>query len=139
MFLAPALPPIGKMALTPDAEEKVQTHPRKHEGACISGRDAVYIDHVVYGSSCDFSKAGEILMRRVQQPESDRTWSVEMNGINPISQEQRHGRPFELFWIWFASNVGILGVVYGASYLAGSGLNLWQGLIVGLTATAVSF
>ncbi|HET8842580.1 MAG TPA: cytosine permease [Ktedonobacteraceae bacterium] len=72
-------------------------------------------------------------------PESDRTWSVEMHGIEPIGQKERHGRPFELFWVWFASNIGILGVVYGASYLVGSGLNLWQGLIVGLIATGVSF
>lgn len=75
----------------------------------------------------------------VQQPASDRTWSVEMHGIDPITQQERHGRPFELFWIWFASNIGILGVVYGAFYLVGSGLNLWQGLIVGLLATGVSF
>ena len=73
------------------------------------------------------------------QPETDRAWSVEMNGINPIGREQRHGRPFELFWIWFASNVGILGVVYGAGYLTGNGLNLWQSLVVGLIATALSF
>lgn len=75
----------------------------------------------------------------VQQPASDRVGSVEMNGINPIDQEQRHGKPLELFWIWFASNVGILGVVYGAGYLTGSGLNLWQSLVIGLIATAVSF
>ena len=43
----------------------------------------------------------------------------------------------ELFWIWFAANIGILGVVYGAQYLAGKGLNLWQSLFVGLLATAV--
>src|SRR6266566_2108629 len=78
-------------------------------------------------------------MSSTTQPESDRVWSIELNGINPIGQEQRHGRPSELFWIWFASNVGILGVVYGAGYLTGSGLNLWQGLVVGLIATAVSF
>ena len=78
-------------------------------------------------------------MSTIQQPESDRVWSVEMNGINPIEQGERHGRPFELFWIWFAANIGILGVVYGAQYLAGSGLNLWQSLFVGLLATAVSF
>ncbi len=78
-------------------------------------------------------------MSTIQQPESDRVWSVEMNGINPIEQEERHGKPLELFWIWFAANVGILGVVYGAQYLAGSGLNLWQSLFVGLLATAVSF
>jgi nucleobase:cation symporter-1, NCS1 family len=78
-------------------------------------------------------------MSTVQQPESDRVWSVEMNGINPIEQQERHGRPVELFWIWFAGNIGILGVVYGAQYLAGNGLNLWQSLIVGLLATTVSF
>src|SRR5947209_692223 len=78
-------------------------------------------------------------MSTVQQPESDRVWSVEMNGINPIEQQERHGRPIELFWIWFAGNIGILGVVYGAQYLAGNGLNLWQSLIVGLLATTVSF
>jgi len=78
-------------------------------------------------------------MSAVQQPESDRVWSVEMNGINPIGQEQRHGKPFELFWIWFAANIGILGVVYGAQYLAGNGLNLWQSLFIGLLATVVSF
>jgi nucleobase:cation symporter-1, NCS1 family len=78
-------------------------------------------------------------MSAVQQPESDRVWSVEMNGINPIEQEERHGRPFELFWIWFAANIGILGVVYGAQYLAGNGLNLWQSLFIGLLATVVSF
>ncbi|GHO79020.1 allantoin permease [Ktedonobacter sp. SOSP1-85] len=75
----------------------------------------------------------------VQQPESDQVWSIEVNGINPIDQEQRHGKPSELFWIWCASNISILGIVYGAGYLTGNGLNLWQSLIVGLIATAVSF
>jgi hypothetical protein len=49
-----------------------------------------------------------------------------LNGINPIQREERHGSPLELFWIWFAANIGILGVVCGAQYLAGNGLNLWQ-------------
>jgi purine-cytosine permease-like protein len=74
-----------------------------------------------------------------QQPASDRVWSVETHGIDPIAQQERHGRPFELFWIWFASNIGILGVVYGAFYLVSTGLNLWQGLVVGLLATGISF
>jgi purine-cytosine permease-like protein len=75
----------------------------------------------------------------IQQPEGDHVWSVETHGIDPISQQERHGKPFELFWIWFASNIGILGVVYGAFYLVSTGLNLWQGLIIGLIATGVSF
>src|SRR5579884_4265846 len=80
-----------------------------------------------------------LMSSTVEQPESDRVWSVELNGINPIEQQERHGHPIELFWIWFAGNIGILGVVYGAQYLAGNGLNLWQSLIIGLVATAVSF
>ncbi len=78
-------------------------------------------------------------MSAVQQPEEDQVWSVEMSGIEPIAQQKRHGKPLELFWVWFASNVSILGVVYGAGYLTGNGLNLWQSLAVGLIATAVSF
>ncbi len=71
-------------------------------------------------------------------PTSDQVWSIEMNGINPIKDEERHGTPFELFWVWFASNVGILGVVYGA-ILFSLGLNLWQSIFVALVASAVSF
>src|SRR5258708_34045884 len=77
-------------------------------------------------------------MSSTTQPESDRVWSIEMNGINPIGQEHRHGRPFELFLIWFATNAGILGLAYGAGYLTGNGLNLWQSLIVGLIPTVAS-
>lgn len=71
-------------------------------------------------------------------PTSDQVWSIESNGINPITEEERHGSSFELFWVWFASNVGILGVVYGA-ILFSLGLNLWQSIFVALAASAVSF
>ncbi|HET8911600.1 MAG TPA: cytosine permease [Ktedonobacteraceae bacterium] len=78
-------------------------------------------------------------MRTAKQPESDQVWSVEMHGIDAIDSQERHGNPFELFWVWFSSNISILGVIYGASYLTGNGLNLWQSLVIGLVATAVSF
>ncbi|HAT44420.1 MAG TPA: allantoin permease, partial [Ktedonobacter sp.] len=71
-------------------------------------------------------------------PASDQVWSIELNGINPIADEERHGSPFELFWVWFASNVGILGIVYGA-ILFSAGLNLWQSVFVALVASAISF
>lgn len=73
-----------------------------------------------------------------QQPEADRAWAIELHGIDPIKDEERHGSPFELFWIWFAGNVGILGVVYGG-ILAGAGLNLWQSIFVALVACIISF
>lgn len=72
------------------------------------------------------------------QPTSDQVWSIELNGINPIKDEERHGKPFELFWIWFASNIGVLGIVYGG-ILYSSGLNLWQSIFVALVGSGVSF
>ena len=34
----------------------------------------------------------------------------------------------DLFWIWFAANIGLLGLVYGAIVVS-FGLNFWQGLL----------
>ena len=73
-----------------------------------------------------------------QQPEADREWAIELHGIEPIVDRERHGTPFELFWVWFAANIGILGIVYGG-ILAVSGLNLWQSILVALVAPLVSF
>jgi len=75
---------------------------------------------------------------RQVQPESDRVWAIELHGIEPIADQERHGTPFELFWVWFAANLGILGIVYGG-ILAASGLNVWQSLLVALAAPAISF
>ncbi len=44
----------------------------------------------------------------------------------------------ELFWVWFAANIGILGIVYGG-ILTASGLNLWQSMLVALVAPLASF
>jgi NCS1 family nucleobase:cation symporter-1 len=73
-----------------------------------------------------------------QQPEADRAWAIELHGIEPIGDRERHGMPFELFWVWFAANIGILGIVYGG-ILAVSGLNLWQSVLVALVAPLISF
>lgn len=73
-----------------------------------------------------------------QLPDSDRVWAIELNGIRPIAEAERHGTPFELFWVWFAANIGILGIVYGA-ILTSLGLNLWQSALVALVGSAGSF
>ena len=72
-----------------------------------------------------------------QQP-ADQVWAIELHGIDPIADQERHGRPFELFWVWFAANIGILGIVYGA-ILTAFGLNLWQSALVALAGSAGSF
>jgi purine-cytosine permease-like protein len=73
-----------------------------------------------------------------QQPQADRAWAIELHGIEPIADKERHGTPFELFWVWFAANIGVLGIVYGAIITA-AGLNLWQSAFVTLVASAGSF
>ncbi|MBX5448449.1 purine-cytosine permease family protein [Thermogemmatispora sp.] len=73
-----------------------------------------------------------------QQPVADRPWAIELHGIEPIGDDERHGRPTELFWVWFAANIGILGIVYGG-ILTAAGLNLWQSLLVAVVGSAGSF
>jgi nucleobase:cation symporter-1, NCS1 family len=83
--------------------------------------------------------AVEIGQSGAGHPESDRVWSIETHGIDPIPDSDRHGRPRELFWIWCAANISILGVTYGAFLVAFYSLNLWQGVLAALIGTILSF
>ena len=69
----------------------------------------------------------------------DQAWSIETNGINPIPDDERHGRPLELFWIWFAANISVLGMFYGLALVTFYGLSLPQALVAGTLGTVVSF
>ena len=40
-------------------------------------------------------------------------WKIEMHGIDVIPDEEKNGKPLDLFWVWFAANIGIVEVVYG--------------------------
>jgi purine-cytosine permease-like protein len=79
-----------------------------------------------------------LMSQEEKQPQENRAWTIESHGIEPIGDEERHGNPSEVFWIWFAANVGILGVTYGGM-LAANGLNLWQSILVAFLAPVVSF
>jgi nucleobase:cation symporter-1, NCS1 family len=63
---------------------------------------------------------------------------VEANGINVIPDAERGGRPRQLFWPWFGSNVSILGLAYG-SFALGFGISFWQALIAGVLGIVASF
>ena len=63
---------------------------------------------------------------------------IETNGINVISDDERHGRPAQLFWPWFGANVSVLGIAYG-SFALGFGVSFWQALISGVLGIAFSF
>jgi nucleobase:cation symporter-1, NCS1 family len=64
--------------------------------------------------------------------------AVELNGINTIAEEERHGTPRSLFWPWFAANVSVLGISYG-SFVLGFGLSAVQAIVVGVIGTVLSF
>ena len=66
------------------------------------------------------------------------TLSVELNGINVITDAERKGRPRDLFWPWCAANIAVLGISYG-SFLLGFGVSFWQATIAGLVGTILSF
>ena len=63
---------------------------------------------------------------------------VEANGINVITENERKGRPSELFWPWFGANVSVLGLSYG-SFVLGFGISFIQAVIVGAIGVIFSF
>ena len=63
---------------------------------------------------------------------------IEMNGINVISDAERKGHPRDLFWPWFAANVSVLGLSYGA-FVLGFGISFWQAVVVSIVGIIVSF
>ena len=63
---------------------------------------------------------------------------IEANGINTITEGERKGTPRELFLPWFASNVGVFGISYGAFCLA-YGLSVAQSVIAAAIGLLLSF
>nr|WP_296064615.1 cytosine permease [uncultured Actinoplanes sp.] len=63
---------------------------------------------------------------------------IELNGIEVIAENERTGRPRSLFWPWFASNISVLGVSYGA-FVLGFGVSFGQAVIAGVVGIVVSF
>ena len=63
---------------------------------------------------------------------------IELNGIEVIDESERTGRPRDLFWPWFASNISVLGVSYGA-FTLGFGVSFAQAVIAGVIGIVISF
>lgn len=63
---------------------------------------------------------------------------IEQRGLEPVPDDQRDGTPGQLFWVWFAANISILGIPLGATLMA-LGLNLFQAIIVALIGSFCSF
>ena len=63
---------------------------------------------------------------------------VEGNGINVIDDAERKGSPIQLFWPWFAANVSVLGISYGA-FTLGFSISFGQAVVAGLIGIVFSF
>ncbi len=63
---------------------------------------------------------------------------IELTGLETIAESERKGRPAGLFWPWFAANVSVFAIAYGA-YVLGFGISFWQAVIVGVIGIVVSF
>ena len=64
--------------------------------------------------------------------------TVEEQGIDTISEEERKGTPASLFWPWFAANVSVFAMSYGA-WALGFGISFWQATIMTTIGVVVSF
>jgi len=87
----------------------------------------------VAGIYTDDNTATSNVIDRSNQP-----WRIESNGIRQVPEEACSGSTWDLFWVWFAANIGILGLVLGAIVLS-FGLNLWQSITAIAGGTIVSF
>jgi len=65
--------------------------------------------------------------------------ALETRGIEPVPAGERTGRPSQLFWVWFAANISILGLPLGATLVAVQGLTVWQAVIVAALGAVGSF
>ncbi|GAA5169511.1 MULTISPECIES: purine-cytosine permease family protein [Amycolatopsis] len=65
--------------------------------------------------------------------------ALETRGIEPVPENERTGHPMQLFWVWFAANISILGLPLGATLVAIQHLAFWQAAIVALLGSVGSF
>lgn len=63
---------------------------------------------------------------------------LENAGLDIIAESDRKGRPRDLFMPWFAANISVLGLSWGAWVLS-FGLSFWQAVIAGAVGVVVSF
>jgi len=63
---------------------------------------------------------------------------VEMQGTDIIADADRKGKPSSLFWPWFAANISVFGICYGA-FVLGFNISFVQATIAGIIGVVFSF
>lgn len=69
-------------------------------------------------------------------PETDAVGSIERHGIDLIPEEDRHGTPRELFWVWMGANMVFVYIITGA-VLVSLGLSFWQSIAAVLVGSTL--
>ena len=67
----------------------------------------------------------------IEPATTDLVGHIEPHGISVIPEAERHGRPSELFFMWFTSNFTFLYILFGG-ILISLGLSLWEAVAVTL-------
>lgn len=70
---------------------------------------------------------------------SNTAGQLETRGIEPVPEQECGGHPLQLFWVWFAANISILGLPLGATLVAFQGLSIGQAFIVAVLGAGGSF
>ncbi len=63
---------------------------------------------------------------------------IEITGIEIVKEEERTAKPRQLFLPWFASNISVFGMSYGA-WVLGFGINFVQATIMAVIGVILSF
>ncbi|WP_394160143.1 purine-cytosine permease family protein [Galactobacter valiniphilus] len=69
---------------------------------------------------------------------TSRSRLIETAGIEIIPESARTATPRQLFWPWFAANVSVFGMSYGA-FVLGFGISFWQATVVSIVGIVTSF
>ncbi len=64
--------------------------------------------------------------------------TVEAAGVDIIADQDRKGTPRQLFWPWFAANVSVLGLSYGA-WVLDFGVSFGQAVVASVVGIVFSF
>lgn len=84
------------------------------------------------------TEPGDIIIVPEPASQVQKAFGPESSGAEPTLPEQRTGRAFRLFWLWFAANSSVLGIVFGA-LLMSLGMSLRQAIVAALAGVALSF
>lgn len=84
------------------------------------------------------SQVGESKTQQATDSSSQHSLSIEEQGIDTISESERKGTPASLFWPWFAANISVFAMSYGA-WALGFAISFWQATLMTIIGVIVSF